>query len=84
MLNHRTSFVQRQYPSSSRLFASSSRNTKTPNPLAFIGLTILAFLSFAFVVQHRATTAPASKQPKQQENPLVPPHRPSSHGTSQL
>ena len=46
---------------------------KAPNPLLFVGLSLASFGAFYLLARHRATTYPASAQPRQHDNPLVPP-----------
>ncbi|KAH9914693.1 uncharacterized protein B0H18DRAFT_886695 [Fomitopsis serialis] len=54
---------------------------KAPNPFLFVGLSLASFGAFYFLARHRAATYPASQQPRQQDNPLVPPrHHTKSDG----
>lgn len=46
---------------------------KAPNPFLFVGLSLASFGAFYLLARHRATTYPASAQPRQHDNPLVPP-----------
>ncbi|KAI0736504.1 hypothetical protein C8Q72DRAFT_767859 [Fomitopsis betulina] len=46
---------------------------KAPNPLLFVGLSLASFGAFYLLVHHRSRTYPASAQPRQHDNPLVPP-----------
>ncbi|KAF9232011.1 ADK-domain-containing protein [Melanogaster broomeanus] len=46
---------------------------RRPNPLLFIGLSLVSCGAFFLIVKHREATHPASKQPRQHDNPLVPP-----------
>ncbi|KAG2079173.1 hypothetical protein BDR04DRAFT_997831 [Suillus decipiens] len=49
---------------------------KGPNPFLFLGLSLASFGIFYYIVKRRETAYPASKQPRQHDNPLVPPrHR---------
>ncbi|KAH7908013.1 hypothetical protein BJ138DRAFT_409605 [Hygrophoropsis aurantiaca] len=54
----------------------STSSRKGPNPFLFFGLSLVSFGAFLYIVKRREVTYPASKQPRQQDNPLVPPrHR---------
>ncbi|KIK82286.1 hypothetical protein PAXRUDRAFT_85278, partial [Paxillus rubicundulus Ve08.2h10] len=46
---------------------------KGPNPLLFLGLSLVSCGAFFLVVKYREATHPASKQPRHHDNPLVPP-----------
>ncbi|THU75370.1 hypothetical protein K435DRAFT_707286 [Dendrothele bispora CBS 962.96] len=48
---------------------------KPPNPFFLIGISAGSFLAFYFVLKRREQTNPASKLPRQQDHPLVPPIR---------
>ncbi|KAI0781280.1 hypothetical protein BD413DRAFT_462548 [Trametes elegans] len=53
-------------------------SNKHPNPLLFLGLSLLSFGAFYATLRYRAVTHPASAQPRQHDNPLIPPrHRES-------
>ncbi|KAH7889820.1 hypothetical protein F5I97DRAFT_1847582 [Phlebopus sp. FC_14] len=55
---------------------ASTSTRRGPNPFLFAGLAAASFLTFYSIVKHREVTSPASKQPRQHDNPLVPPrHR---------
>ena len=44
-----------------------------PNPFLFLTISVASYGVFWVILQHRQTSYPASKQPRQSENPLVPP-----------
>lgn len=44
-----------------------------PNPFLFIAISAASYAVFWAILEHRKVTYPASKQPRQFENPLVPP-----------
>lgn len=49
---------------------------KGPNPFLFLGLSVASFGVFYYIIKRRETVYPASKQPRQHDNPLIPPrHR---------
>ncbi|OCH95226.1 hypothetical protein OBBRIDRAFT_721014 [Obba rivulosa] len=48
---------------------------KAPNPLFFVGLSVASFGAFYWLVNYRAKTYPASQQPRQRDDPLIPPVR---------
>jgi hypothetical protein len=56
-----------------RAISSSKPPSKAPNPLALVGIAAAAFGAFAYTVNSRQESHPASKQPKQRANPLIPP-----------
>ncbi|KAI0670711.1 hypothetical protein C8Q78DRAFT_1037521 [Trametes maxima] len=59
-------------------FSMPPPQNKFPNPLLFLGISLLSFGAFYATLKYRATTYPASAQPRQHDNPLVPPrHRDS-------
>ncbi|KAI0653219.1 hypothetical protein C8Q70DRAFT_928363 [Cubamyces menziesii] len=51
---------------------------KHPNPFLFLGITALSFAAFYATLKYRAATYPASAQPRQHDNPLVPPRHKDS------
>ena len=64
--------------------ASSSRPLsmappkKHPNPLLFVGISALSFVAFYATLKYRSTHHPASAQPRQHDQPLVPPRHKDS------
>ncbi|KAF5346172.1 hypothetical protein D9758_009920 [Tetrapyrgos nigripes] len=46
---------------------------KPPNPFLLVGLSAASFFAFYLVLKRREQTNPASKLPRQQDHPLVPP-----------
>ena len=44
-----------------------------PNPLLFLAISALSFAAFYATIKYRAVHHPASAQPRQHDNPLVPP-----------
>ena len=46
---------------------------KHPHPALFVAISALSFAAFYATLKHRATTHPASAQPRQHDHPLVPP-----------
>lgn len=65
-----------------RTISSSSRYNRAPNPLVLVGLTLVAFGTFAFIVNRQASLAPASKQPRHHDHPLNPPRHDASHDST--
>ncbi|KAH7921486.1 hypothetical protein BV22DRAFT_728207 [Leucogyrophana mollusca] len=54
----------------------STSTRRGPNPFLFLGLSVASFGVFFYILKRREATHPASKQPRQLDNPLVPPrHR---------
>lgn len=54
---------------------SSPPPRKGPNPFVLLSLFCLSSAAFYLTIQYRAATYPASKQPRQFDNPLIPPAR---------
>ncbi|KAL1947490.1 hypothetical protein VTO73DRAFT_13214 [Trametes versicolor] len=48
-------------------------HNKFPNPFIFLGISALSFAAFYATLKYRSITYPASAQPRQHDNPLVPP-----------
>lgn len=54
----------------------SANNRKYPNPFVLAGVCVASYVAFYYLLQHRQTTYPASRQPRQRDDPLIPPVHP--------